>query len=317
MTRTALITGASGQDGSYLAQWLLSQGYRVLGTSRSRSAASPATDDVTWVDWQPTEPDQLRASLRIHRPDEVYHLAAMSSGAGMYDDPVAILDANGTYPARVLEALHEEVPWARFCLASSSEMFGLAVDAPQSEEAGFRPRSPYGAAKVVAHVMVQHFRQRHGMFACSAILYNHESPRRGMGFVTRRITERVAGIKLGKYRDLSLGNLDARRDWGYAPDYVRAMWLMLNHSQARDFVVATGKLHSVRQFCHTAFAHVGLDYRDYVREDPALFRPDEPVPLVGDAGRIRRELGWAPRTTFEDMVGMMVDADLARLSGEG
>ena len=311
--RTVLITGARGQDGSYLAEQMLARGDRVVGTSRSHSRTSPTVAGVTWIDWNPGDPAQLRNALREVRPNEVYNFAAMSSGAGMHDDPVAIAEVNGMAVARLLEALRDVAPAARFCQASSSEMFGLADASPQSELSPFRPRSPYGAAKLLAHVMVGEFRRRHGLFACSAILYNHESPRRGEGFVTRRITLGAARIKLGLDDELRLGNLDARRDWGFAPDHVRAMRLMLEHHEPQDYVVATGELHAVRDVCRVAFSHVGLDYRDYVREDPALHRPEEAVPLVGDAGRLRGILGWRPQTGFEEMVRMMVDADMARI----
>lgn len=315
--RTVLITGAQGQDGSYLAEQMLARGDRVVGTSRVRPEGAAIHSGVEWVEWCPRDPAWLGDVLLQVRPDEVYNLAAMSSGAGMHDDPVAIAETNGLDVVRLLEALHETVPTARFCQASSSEMFGLATSAPQCEETGFRPRSPYGAAKLFAHVMVQDFRRRHGLFACSAILYNHESPRRGEGFVTRRISLGAARIKLGRSRELAMGNLDARRDWGFAPDYVRAMALMLGQDAPQDYVVATGQLHTVRDCCRIAFEHLGLDYRDHVREDPGLFREDEAVPLVGDAGKLRRELGWRPAVEFEEMVKMMVDADMTLLAEAG
>ena len=315
--RTALITGVNGQDGSFLAELLLAQGYRVVGTSRTRFDRVSPGQGVDWVDWRPGDPGCLRDVLRRVQPDEVYNLAAISSGIGMYDDPAAIAEVNGVDVVRILEALRDVAPSARFCQASSSEMFGLADHSPQSENTAFRPRSPYGAAKLFAHVMVGDFRRRHGMFACSAILYNHESPRRGENFVTRRISLGAARIKLGHSDVLRLGNLDARRDWGFAPDYARAMMLMLGHTEAQDYVVATGRLHSVREICEVAFGHLGLDYREHVREDPALFRPDEPVPLVGDPGKLRSVLGWRPETGFKEIVRMMVDADMARLGVGG
>lgn len=315
--RTVLITGARGQDGSYLAEQMLARGDQVVGTSRSRPEGAASPPGMNWVDWDPRDPGKLRDVLRQVRPDEVYNLAAMSSGSGMHDDPVAIAEANGLDVARLLEALYEVAPRARFCQASSSEMFGLTAVAPQCEETAFRPRSPYGAAKLFAHVMVQDFRRRHGLFACSAILYNHESPRRGEGFVTRRISLGAARIKSGRSKELKLGNLDVRRDWGYAPDYVRAMALMLGHGEPQDYVVATGQLHTVRDCCRIAFSHLGLDYREHVREDPRLFRPEEVVPLVGDAGKLRSDLGWRPEVGFEEMVKMMVDADMARIAEGG
>lgn len=313
--RTVLITGVRGQDGSYLAEQVMARGDRVFGTTRLGSPPEPPVGGVQLIDWYPGDPVRLREVLGRVRPDEVYNLGAMSSGAGMHDDPVGIAEANGMAVVRLLEALRDVVPAARFCQASSSEMFGLADGSPQTELSPFRPRSPYGVAKLLGHVMVGEFRRRHGLFACSAILYNHESPRRGEGFVTRRITLGAARIKRGLDEELRLGNLDARRDWGFAPDYVRAMQLMLDHHEPHDYVVATGELHTVRDVCRLAFEHLGLDYRDYVREDPGLVRPDESVPLVGDARRLRDVLGWSPHTGFEDMVRMMVDADMVRLGG--
>lgn len=313
--KTALITGVCGQDGSYLAELLLARGYRVLGTSRSGHLSAPLRDRVEHVAWDPSNLGFLCDVLAGHAPDEIYNLAAMSSGSGMSDDPVGIGEVNGLAVARLLEAIRKAAPGARFCQASSSEMFGLADHSPQSEATAFRPRNAYGAAKLFAHVMVGHYRSAHGIFAASAILYNHESPRRGMGFVSRKITHGAASIKRGQGGELRLGNLEARRDWGSAQDHVRGMVMMLGHDRADDFVLATGRLRTVREFCEAAFACVGLDYRDHVREDAALFRPDEAVPLAGDAGKARSQLGWAPQIEFADMVAAMVDSDMKQLSG--
>lgn len=308
---TAIITGVSGQDGSYLAERLLRDGDRVIGlfpTSRAPGVNVPGVELATW-DF--TDVDALCALLTSHRPTEFYNFAAHSTGAGMYDDPVAIGELNGVAVARMLEGIRRSGLEVRFCQASSSEMFGDPVQVPQTEASPFRPLSPYGAAKLFAHVAVGVYRARHGMFACSAILYNHESPRRGTAFVTRKIARGVARIKRGLETELYLGNLEARRDWGYAPDYVRAMRAMLAAGHPDDFVVATGETHSVRDFCDLAFSHVGLDYREYVKEHHASLRHDGRAQLVGDASRIRTTLGWTPEVDFRTLVRLMVDAELA------
>jgi GDPmannose 4,6-dehydratase len=234
----------------------------------------------------------------------------------MYDDPVGIGEVNGLGVVRILEAIHKIDLNIRFCQASSSEMFGEAVEGPQSEETPFHPRSPYGAAKLYGHSMIQIYRQHYGMFACSAILFNHESPRRGLGFVTRKITYHAAKIKLGLATELRLGNLDARRDWGFAADTVRAMWLMLQQPYADDYVVATGETHSVRELCEIAFGHLGLDYRDYVRVDSSDYRPVEPIQLVGNPEKARKQLGWIPEIGFLELIRMMVDADMSKLAAQ-
>lgn len=319
--KTALVTGVSGQDGSYAAEHLLERGYRVVGTVRSIArvqASSPATllQGVELIEWDLLDQDKLVEVLAHYRPAEIYNFAAYSSGEGMYDDPLDMAEINGLAVARILQAIRKVDSGIRFCQASSAEMFGEACESPQSESTRFLPRSPYGAAKVYAHSMIHIYRQRYGVFGCSAILFNHESPRRSVGFVTRKITHTAAKIKLGLAADLALGNLDARRDWGFAGDVVRAMWMMLQAPEAGDYVVATGKTHSVREFCDAAFGHLGLDYRDYVREDPAFYRPLEPVQLVGDSLKLN-SIGWSPKVDFLQLVGMMVDEDMRMLGEPG
>lgn len=318
---TAFITGVNGQDGSLLAELLLAKGYSVVGGVRKKqgrpnSLSLSLEDKVELVEWDMMDQSRMEKILLRYRPTEFYNLAAYASGAGMYDAPVEIGEINGLAVARMLEAIRASGLSVRFCQASSREIFGEAEESPQSEYTPANPRSPYGAAKLYADMMVRIYRQRYGMFACSAILFNHESPRRGTEFVTRKITREVAKIKLGLSSGLQLGNLDARRDWGFAGDFVRAMWLMLQHSEACDYVVATGKTHSVREFCESAFGYLDLDYRDYVREDKSEFRPTEPVELVGDAGKARRVLQWEPEVRFDELVRMMVDADVLDLTNK-
>ena len=310
--RSAIITGITGQDGWYLSQLLLEKGYRVIGTTRDQPGAG-AHPPVEFVQWNMKDEAAFADLLQRTRPVEVYNLAAAASGAGMYDDPVGIGDINGLAVARMLEAIRNVDSSIRFCQASSSELFGEALESPQSESAAFRPRSPYGAAKLYAHEMVGIYRRRHGLFASSAILFNHESPRRGPDFVTGKVTEAAARISLGLADELVIGNLDAQRDWGYSGDYVRAMWLMLQAAEADDYVIATGESHSVRELCELAFDHVGLDYRSHVREGSASFRSNEPVPLVGDPSKAKLDLRWSPEVDFPALVQMMVDAELERL----
>lgn len=317
--KTALITGASGQDGLYLTELLLSREYRVIGAVRNPESTLRALPDhlrdmLQLVRWDMQDAGLMRRTLETHAVDEFYNLAAYSSGSGMYDDPVGIGEVNGLGVARILEAIRLVNPATRFCQASSREIFGEACTSPQTEATPLQPRSPYGAAKLYADTMIRIGRQHFGLHASSAIFFNHESPRRGLGFVTRKITHAAARIKLGLSQDLPLGNLETQRDWGFAGDYVRAMWLMLQQTQADDYVVATGVGHTVRDFCRVAFEHVGLDYGDFVFEAQAEFRPAEPTPLVGDAGKARRALDWAPVVDFEELVHMMVDADLHLLS---
>lgn len=310
--RTALVIGITGQDGSYLAEQLLDEGYAVVGIGRQSQPAA-SSGRLLHVACDITDQKALDAVLREHHPAEVYNLAARSSGAGMFDDAVQIGEINGLVVAKLLEAIRNVDPAIRFCQASSSELFGDALSAPQSERTEFRPRSPYGAAKLYAHTMLRVYRERYGLYACSAILFNHESPRRRLEFVTRKVTHAAANIKLGRATGLQVGSLEARRDWGFAGDYMRAMWLMLQHRFAQDYVIATGELHSVRDLCDIAFSHVGLDYRDFVSESAEHARGPEPVTLVGDAARARGELQWSPRLDFRQLVTSMVDADLNTL----
>ena len=314
---TVLVTGISGQDGSYLAEQLIAAGHDVVGLLRAgRATPVPELDGVSYAEWDFSDVDALQEVLRTVRPSEFYNFAAFSTGAGMYDDPVAIGEFNGVAVTRMLQAIVGVDKSIRFCQASSSEMFGEPVTSPQDESSPFRPRSPYGAAKLFAHTSVGVYRARHGLFACSAILYNHESPRRGPLFVTRKIADAVANILAGRQRELKLGNIDARRDWGFAPDYVRATRLMLAADEAHDYILATGELHSVREFCEIAFSHAGLDYREWVRENAADTRDDARGELVGDAGRARERLGWRPTRDFDALVRLMVDASIASIASE-
>jgi len=315
MRKTALITGITGQDGLYLAELLLEKNYRIIGAVRDVHKAAAKLPErlpeaVELVEWDMLDQRKMLDALSHYRPTELYNFAAYSSGAGMYDDPVGIGEVNGLAVTRILEAIRAVDVNIRFCQASSREIFGEAVESPQNELTPTNPRSPYGAAKLYADTMIRIYRQHYGLFACSAILYNHESPRRGLAFVTRKITHEAARIKLGLTKELHLGNLDARRDWGFAGDTVRAMWLMLQHDHADDYVVATGETHSVREFCESAFGYLGLDYRAYVREDASSYRPIEPTILVGNADKAKTVLGWVPKVGFNELVHMMVDADM-------
>ncbi len=316
--KSALITGLAGQDGTYLAELLLTKDYRIIGAVRDVKRAAgllpPALENkVELVEWNMLDQHSMVMALRHCQPTELYNFAAYSTGTGMYDDPVGIGEVNGLAVARMLEAIREvDIP-IRFCQASSREIFGESVESPQTECTPTNPRSPYGAAKLYADSMIRIYRQRYGFFACSAILFNHESPRRGLSFVTRKITHEAAKIKLGLTQELNLGNLDTRRDWGFAGDYVRAMWLMLQQPRPDDYVIATGETHTVREFCECAFGYLGLDYRKYVQEDSSIFRPSEPVLLVGNAQKAKQALGWEPQVSFAKLVNMMVEADLQML----
>jgi GDPmannose 4,6-dehydratase len=315
----ALITGINGQDGSYLAELLLERNYHVIGLMREGAQSrqqriAHLSGRVELVSGSLLNEAFLGNLLAEYRPDEVYNFAARASSSQLLLDPVRTGDFNGLAVARILEAIRTVSPATRFCQASSSEMFGDTTASPQTETTPFRPRNPYGVAKLFAHGMVRTYRENFGVFACSSILFNHESPRRGPEFVTRKITMGVARIKCGLADSLQLGSLEAARDWGYAADYVHAMWRMLQAATADDYVVATGQSRSVREFCEVAFNHAGLDYRDHVRVDPAAQRSPELVPLVGDAAKARRVLGWRPTVSFEQLVRMMVDADLAELA---
>lgn len=319
--RLAFITGIAGQDGTYLAELLLSKGYRIVGGVRDIQKAhttipTDVVDAVELVTWDMCDMRSMTETLSQYRPQEIYNFAAYSSGAGMYEDPVSVGDVNGLAVARMLEAIRDVDVRMRFCQASSREIFGDAAESPQTESTPVNPRSPYGAAKLYADSMIRIYRQRYGLFACSAILFNHESPRRGLGFVTRKITHEAAKIKLGLAKELHLGNLDAQRDWGFAGDFVHAMWLMLQQKKADDYVLATGQVHSVRDLCDIAFSHLGLDYRDHVREDEASYRPAEAALLVGDISKARAELNWRPKIGFKELVQMMVDHDLRILRDE-
>ena len=318
----AFITGVTGQDGSYLAELLLTKGYSVFGATRNIENARLFLPDslvgnIELVALDMHDQFSVIKILDQYKPTEIYNCAAYSSGAEMFVDPVGIGEINGLAVSRFLKAIHEVNRNIRFCQAGSSELFGRAFASPQSENTPFQPRSPYGAAKLYAHSMIQIYREHYGLFACSAILFNHESPRRGLGFVTRKITHTAAKIKLGLEDELCLGNLEARRDWGFAGDYVRAMWLMLQKTHATDYVISTGETHSVRDLCDIAFSHLGLDYRDFVREDKTMYRPLEPVQLVGDSAMARAQLNWKPELGFRAMVRAMVDADLNKLVEQG
>jgi GDPmannose 4,6-dehydratase len=316
--KRALITGITGQDGSYLAEFLLAQGYEVIGMVRRSSTVNferitHIQDKVTLVSGDLLDEVSLIAILREHRPSEVYNLAAQSFVVTSWPQPVFTGEVTALGVTRVLDAIRIVDPDIKFYQASSSEMFGKVVEVPQRETTPFYPRSPYGVAKVYGHWITINYRESYNMFAVSGILFNHESPRRGLEFSTRKITNGVARIKLGIDKELRLGNLDSQRDWGYAADYVKAMWMMLQQEQPEDFVIATGQTHSVRRFCELAFERVGLDYREYVVQDERFFRPAEVELLVGDPSKAYAKLGWKPETSLEQLVNIMVDADLALL----
>jgi len=319
--RTALITGITGQDGSYLAELLLEKGYRVVGMVRRSSAENfyrieHIRDRIELEQADLLDQYSLIDLMRRTRPDEVYNLAAMSFVPTSWSQPVLTAEFDATGVTRVLEAIRLTNPEARFYQASSSEMFGKVREVPQRETTAFHPRSPYGVAKVYGHYITQNYRESYGLFACSGILFNHESPRRGKEFVTRKVSDAVARIKLGLQPELRLGNLAARRDWGFAGDYVRAMWLMLQESEPADYVVATGEAHSVQDLVEIAFSHVGLDWKSHVVIDPALTRPAEVDTLLGDWSLAREKLGWQPKVSFAELVAMMVDSDLAIAAAE-
>lgn len=315
---TALITGITGQDGSYLAEFLLDKGYHVAGIVR-RSSTTPyerishLLEKIEFVSADLLDQHSLVDALQGVRPDEVYNLAAQSFVQTSWSQPVLTGEFTALGVTRVLEAVRKAAPNARFYQASSSEQFGKVVETPQRESTPFYPRSPYGVAKAYGHWITVNYRESFGMFAVSGILFNHESPRRGLEFVTRKITDAVARISLGLADKVALGNLDARRDWGFAGDYVEAMWLMLQQETPSDFVVGTGKTWSVRDFCANAFGRVGLDYKKHVTQDPKFFRPAEVELLVADASRAGDVLGWQPRVSFDGLVEMMVHADVERL----
>jgi GDPmannose 4,6-dehydratase len=317
MAKRALITGITGQDGSYLAELLLEKGYDVVGTIRRSSAPNlwrieHLLDRVTLKPADLLDQLSLLRVIDEVRPAEIYNLAAMSFVPASWDQPMLTGEYNAQGVTRLLDAVRQVDTSIRIYQASSSEMFGKVREVPQSEKTPFYPRSPYGVSKVFAHYITINYRESYNLFAVSGMLFNHESPRRGLEFVTRKVTDGVARIKLGMSNSLSIGNLDAHRDWGFAGDYVRAMWLMLQQAVPDDFVIATGVAHSVRELIEIAFAHAGLDWQKYVRVDPALLRPAEVEHLLGDASKAKAELGWTPSVSFKQLVEMMVDADLAR-----
>ena len=320
MSRVALITGITGQDGSYLAELLLRKGYAVHGIVRRSSDETLSRlqhllDEITLHGGDLTDLASLMAILKRVEPREVYNLAAQSFVAASWQQPLLTAQVTGLGAANLLEAVRLVDPTIRFYQASSSEMFGRVVETPQRETTPFYPRSPYAVAKLYSHYLTVNYRESYGMFACSGILFNHESPRRGLEFVTRKISDGAARIKHGLAGELRLGNLQARRDWGFAGDYVEAMWRMLQQEQPDDFVIGTGEAHTVEDFVRTAFERVGLDWQEFVKVDPKFFRPAEVDILQADASKARRQLGWRPRMSFEQLVAEMVDADLDRLSG--
>jgi GDPmannose 4,6-dehydratase len=315
----ALITGVTGQDGSYLADLLLAKGYEVVGVVRRTSHHSyerieHLLDRIEVVAADLLDQHSLTVVIQDSRPDEVYNLAAQSYVPTSWTQPVLTGEFTALGVTRILEAIRLAHPTARYYQASSSEMFGKVTETPQRESTSFYPRSPYGVAKVYGHWITVNYRESYGLYAVSGILFNHESPRRGIEFVTRKVTDGVARIKLGLARELRLGNLEARRDWGFAGDYVDAMWRMLQRDQPQDYVIGSGETHSVRELVELAFAHVGLDYRQYVVSDPKYHRPAEVDLLLADPSKARRELGWTPTVGFTELVAMMVDADMERLA---
>ncbi len=321
MTKRAIITGITGQDGSYLAELLLDQGYEVTGVVRRTSTPNVSRIEHL-LDKVTLRPADLLDQLSLIRliadvkPTEFYNLAAMSFVPASWDQPLLTGEFNSQGVTRVLEAIRHVDSGIRFYQASSSEMYGKVREIPQTELTPFHPRSPYGVSKVFAHYITVNYRESYVLFACSGILFNHESPRRGLEFVTRKVSDGVARIKLGRQEHLNLGNLDAHRDWGFAGDYVRAMWLMLQQDEPDDYVIATGVSHSVRELVEFAFGHAGLNWEDHVRLDPDLLRPAEVDHLIGDSAKGRADLGWEPTVDFKALVGMMVDADLERVAAE-
>jgi GDPmannose 4,6-dehydratase len=313
-----LILGIGGQDGSYLSEFLLEKGYRVVGTVPDGNPVNidrirHLLDRIEIVRDDLLDQDRLEKIFRDHLPDEVYNFAANSVLAASFQQPILATMVLAMGVTRILEAIRKITPEARFFQASSSEIFGKPIEVPQSETTPFHPRNPYGVSKVYGHLMTMTYRENYNLYACSGILYNHESPRRSPEFVTRKITNAAARIKLGLARELRLGNLDARRDWGFAGDYVQAMWLMLQQPQPDDYVLATGETHSVRELCEEAFSYMGLDYREYVLKEEVCFRPPESAQLVGNPAKARRVFGWKPQVSFRDLVRMMVEKDLEAL----
>ena len=314
---TALITGITGQDGSYLAELLLSKGYQVVGMVRRSSTVNferieHLLDNITVLQGDLQDQGSLLSLLEEYKPTEIYNLAAQSFVPTSWGQPALTGDVTGLGVTRMLEAIRFVNPKIRFYQASSSEMFGKVLEVPQREETPFYPRSPYGVAKVYGHWITVNYRESFDIFATSGILFNHESPRRGLEFVTRKISDTVAKIKLGKTKELRLGNLEAQRDWGFAGDYVRAMWLMLQQNHPDNYVIGTGETHSVREFCEIAFSHVDLDYKEFVLVDERFYRPAEVDLLISDPSKARKELKWTPEVSFKQLVTMMVDSDITR-----
>ena len=317
--KRALVTGITGQDGSYMAEFLLNKGYEVFGlerhiSQRNRKNIEHIADKIRIVSGDLLDPASLVHALLEARPDEVYNLAAQSFVPESWGQPIYTGLVTGIGPVQILEAIRQVNPKIKFYQASSSEMFGKIQETPQAEKTPFYPRSPYGVAKLYAHWITVNYRESYDMFAVSGILFNHESPRRGLEFVTRKITHTAVKIKLGLANELRLGNLDAKRDWGFAGDYVEAMWLMLQQEKPQDYVIATGETHPVREFAEVTFSRLGLDWQKYVKVDEKFLRPAEVELLIGDASKARQELGWKPRIKFEQLVQMMVDSDLKLLS---
>ncbi|AJG61363.1 MULTISPECIES: GDP-mannose 4,6-dehydratase [Bacillus] len=316
--KKALITGVTGQDGSYLAEFLLEKGYKVFGLRRRTSTPNYENvehikNQIEWIDGDLTDLASLVTAVQIAQPDEVYNLAAQSFVATSWPQPIATGQITAMGVTNMLEAVRIVKPDARFYQASSSEMFGKVVETPQKETTPFYPRSPYGVAKVYGHWITVNYRESFDMFACSGILFNHESPRRGLEFVTRKVTDAVAKIKLGLANELRLGNLDSKRDWGFAGDYVKAMWLMLQQDTPDDYVISTGEMHTVEELVEVAFSHVGLNWKDYVVIDEKFVRPAEVDLLLGDCSKAKKELGWKLEVSFEELVKMMVDEDMKKL----
>jgi len=315
--KTALITGITGQDGSYLAEFLLDKGYKVCGLMR-RSSSDNTTriehilSKISIYYGDLSDANSIASVVKEVQPDELYHLGAQSFVKSSFDTPEYTGDITGLGTTRVLEAIRRYSPKTRFYNAASSEMFGKVVETPQNESTPFYPRSPYGVAKLYAYWMTKNYRESYGLFACSGIMFNHTSPRRGSEFVTKKVVETVAKIKNGEQKELFLGNLDSKRDWGFAGDYVRAMWLMLQQDVSDDYVVSSGETHSIRELCEVAFSRVGLNWQDYVRVDPKFFRPAEVELLIGDSTKAKTVLGWKPTVDFKGLVNMMVDEEMVK-----
>ncbi|WP_379971123.1 GDP-mannose 4,6-dehydratase [Ectobacillus sp. sgz5001026] len=323
--KTALITGITGQDGAYLAKFLLDKGYRVVGLFPRRSTNAPwrltylkIADEVEYMEGDVTDPSSLVRALKLTKPDEVYHLAAQSFVASSWKQPILTAQVTGMGVLYMLEAIREVDPGIKMYQASSSEMFGGMIEDPkQTEETRFHPRSPYGVSKVFGYWMTKNYRESFNMFTCNGILFNHESPLRGIEFVTRKVTDAVARIVAGQQKELRLGNIHAKRDWGYAGDYVEAMWLMLQHSSPDDYVISTGRTATVEEMCKIAFNYVGLNYQNHVVIDPQLYRPAEVDLLLGNPAKANSKLGWKTKTSLEQLIQMMVDADLERVQQSG